>query len=32
MKVEIKDTSLTKKKIQIEISADEFNVFYDKAF
>lgn len=31
MKAEIKDISLTKKKIQIEISADEFNISYDKA-
>lgn len=32
MKVDIKDVSSTKKKIQIEISADEFNTFYEKAF
>ena len=31
MKTEIKDVSSTKKKVQIEINAQEFNVFYEKA-
>ncbi|MDD3292610.1 MAG: trigger factor [Candidatus Pacebacteria bacterium] len=32
MEIKVKDVSNTKKKIEIEINAEEFNVFYDKAF
>lgn len=32
MEIDIKDISSTKKKIQIEINEQDFNVFYDKAF
>lgn len=32
MKIDIKDISSTKKKIQIEINAEDFNMFFDKAF